>query len=502
MLNIYSPSKIIGLLLGPILFMTILLSPNPEAITISGWHYIASTMFIVTWLIFEPVPIGITSMLPIILYPVTGVMESGEVLKSFANPYIFLFIGGYFIAIALEKHEVHKYIACRILNKIGNKPSRIILAMMVTTYFFSMWMTNTAATMMMLPLSLAIIRSIDKYNHASNDSKDKTLMFAALIICIPYSATIGGMATLVGSPPNMVVASFMHNIFSVDVTFSGWLYFGIPLSLGLLFISYIIITKIIFKTRLQIEYNRDLIDVINKDMSLSKPQVFSLFIFAMTAVLWFLRPMLAMNFEHMQITDEMISIFAAVLLFVLPISIVKGKFLLGKEDMAKVQWPTLMMFGCGMVMSYGLSNTGLLEIIGKYVSLEKEMSELTFIIIVIFSMAIITEFINNTSLTLAIIPLTSAIALTLGFNPLIVGLISSFAISMSFMLPVATPPNSLAYIEGYIETRDFIRAGFLIKICGIVLILVMYHFKFFDIYKVDFELVKKSDMTYIEYPAN
>ncbi|MBN8828027.1 MAG: DASS family sodium-coupled anion symporter [Sphingobacteriia bacterium] len=486
-----SYTKLIGLFLGPLVFTSLMLTPNPDIIPLPVWKFLACTSFMIIWWVFEPVPYAVTALLPAVLYPVTGVLSSYDTFSAYGNPYIFLFMGGFFIAIALEKHNLHSFIAYRAIKVIGFDPSKVVLGMMSATYFLSMWMSNTAACMMMLPIAISIINML---GNTVEDNKYKTNFITSLLLSIPYAATIGGTATVIGSPPNIILASFFAESFEVDISFVKWLYFGIPFSVIMLFAGWIILTKILFRSKFRFDSLDHYIKEEFAEYFLTNSQVKVLVIFLFTIFLWIVRPFLA-NATTFEINDEIIAVFCGLLLFVTPINLTKGKFLLEWKDTEKLPWGILLLFGGGIAISSAINYLEIFKVIGNFVKANGKITQLSFILISVIVIAIITEFINNTALSVSVIPIMAALCIALGFNPLIVSLIATFTLSLSFMLAIATPPNSFVFINDHLNGKDMAKAGFLLKIVGIILIIIFYTSGLFDVYKIDFKVVQQLETT-------
>lgn len=467
--------KNLGLVLGPLLFTLTLLYFHPEGLSKEANAVLASTLWIAIWWILEVVPIAVTALLPIILFPITGAMDLGETTASFGHKYVFLYIGGFILAIAIEKWNLHKRIALNIINIIGTSISRIILGFMVATAFLSMWISNTATTVMMLPIGMAIISQLkDNPNTIENEN---TIFGKALMLAIAYSASIGGIATLIGTPPNLVLAGILEDHFNIELTFSKWIIFGLPISIILLFICWNYLTKFAFKFK-QKEFPGGKKEIKNQIQQLGKisfEEKTVLIVFASTAFLWITRSFLLKPILP-AIDDTIIAIASAVVLFLLPAKTEKKTKILDWESAVKLPWGILLLFGGGLALADGFSTSGLALWIASQISLIEALPLLALLFIIIFAVNFLTEITSNLATTAMLLPVIVPVSLALQVHPytLMVGI--TVAASCAFMLPVATPPNAVVFGSGYLNIPDMMRTGIWMNIVSIIILTILTYY--------------------------
>lgn len=459
--------KKIGLFLGPLLFIIIFGFLEFNELSFNGRAILASTLWVATWWVTEAIPIPITSLLPIILFPLTGGLSISETVKGYSHPLIFLFIGGFIIAIAIEKCNLHKRIALNIISIIGDTKSKIILGVMISSAFLSMWISNTATTVMMLPIGLAVI------NHVNDKSKDFNI---ALMLSIAFSASIGGVATLIGTPPNLVLAANIQEKFGKEIGFLEWMYVGLPFSIILLLILWIYITKIAFNFTdiKKITPDKSIILVELKKlgkMSFNEKVVFVLFI--STILLWLTRKYLQIYISGLN--DSIIALISVFVLFIFPIKKNRVK-LITWNDALKLPWGVLLLFGGGITLANGFSISGLSNWIGIQFYLLKEFNLILVLIIIITCVNFLTEITSNMATTSVVLPILIPLASVLNVNPIILMTGATISASCAYMLPVATPPNAIVFGSDLLKISDMIRVGFWMNIVSIVIITIITYF--------------------------
>lgn len=464
----------IGLFLGPILFFLILFFFNPEGLNDKANAVLASAIWIAIWWITEAVSIEVTALLPIILFPLTNAITLQDTTASYGHKYIFLFMGGFILSIAIEKWNLHKRMALTIIKIVGTNITQIILGFMVATAFLSMWISNTATSVMMLPIGMAIIAQL-KDN--PNTVESENLIFGkALMLAIAYSASIGGMATLIGTPPNLVLAGIVQETYGTEITFSQWFMFGFPVSLVFLALSWLYLTKIAFKFKQKTfpggkeEINKQL-KALGK-ISFEEKLIFLVFI--LTALAWICRSFFLKKFIP-QIDDTIIAILAALLLFLLP-SKEKGKKILVWKDAVKLPWGILILFGGGMALALGFENSGLAVWIGNQMTSLETIPLILLLLILITAVNFLTEITSNLATTAMLLPVLASLAAAIGVHHyyLLVG--ATVAASCAFMLPVATPPNAVVFGSGYLKISDMVKKGIWMNIVSILILTLIIYF--------------------------
>ncbi len=467
MTNIFSHSRHIGFFGGLAIFFTLLLVPEPEGLSEEAWKTAAVTILMGVWWITEAIPISATSLLPIVLFPTLGVTSISAATTPYANPLIFLFMGGFVIAIAMEKWQLHRRIAISILNVVGVKPSSIIFGFIIASAFLSMWVSNTATAIMMLPIAVSILDLVD-----SDDKKGKLNFEIALILSIAYACNIGGMGTLIGTPPNALLAGFLNENYGIEISFLQWMMVGVPLMIISLPIMYFVLTKVAYPIKLkELKGGKDLIkNQLESLGKISNQEKKVAIVFVSAALLWIFRPLIGNIIPGL--SDAGIAILAAVILFMIPSGKKDSEGILIWSDTNKLPWGVLLLFGGGLSMASAISNTGLATWIGAGIGGLNAWPIVLIIIIVIALIVFLTEMTSNTASTAAFLPILASVAIGLGQNPLLLAIPTVFGASCAFMLPVATPPNAIVYGSGKITIPEMAKAGLWLNVIFIGLLSV------------------------------
>ncbi len=461
-------SKNIGLISGPLAFLVVLFLFNPEGLNPRANAILASTIWIAIWWITEAIPIAVTALLPIILFPLTGGLELTETTASFGHKYIFLYIGGFIIAIAIQKWNLHKRIALNIINLIGTNIVNIILGFMIATAFMSMWISNTATSVMMLPIAIAIVAQLsDNPDTVENEN----LNFGkALMLAIAYSASIGGIATLIGTPPNLVLAGVVEETFGYEITFAKWFQFGFPISLILLFLCWKYLTSFAFKFKQKTfpGGREEISKQLNALGKISYEEKLVAVVFAITSLAWISRSFL-LNSIIPAIDDTIIALISALVIFLLPTKN-KERRLLNWEEAVKLPWGILLLFGGGMALAAGFKESGLALWIGNQMTLLDGVSLILLVFILIASVNFLTEITSNLATTAMLLPILYPMSMTIDVHPFILMVSATVAASCAFMLPVATPPNAVVFGSGYLKIPDMVRVGIWMNLLSIILL--------------------------------
>lgn len=471
-------TQMVGLILGPVLFVLTLLFFSPEGLSKEGVAILASTLWVATWWITEAAPIAVTSLLPIVLFPLTGGLTSG-VTNQYGDPTIFLFLGGFVIAIALEKWNLHRRIALNIILLVGTDAKRIVLGFMVATGFLSMWISNSATAMMMMPIALSVITHV---NDALDGKKDTG--FAKMVLLgVAYSASIGGLATLIGTPPNTILAGVAKELFGYEISFAQWMMFGVPISAVLLILTWYYLVRFSFPLSFKhIPGGREVIQEQKRELGkMSFEEKLVAIVFVATALAWIsrtfvLQPLLGKINDSLVINDTVIAIMAAVILFLLPSKAAKNGRLLAWEDAKNLPWGILLLFGGGLAIAKGFKDTGLAQWIGEQLTVLQNVHLLVVILAVIVLVLALTEITSNTATATMMYPIMASLALALGVHPFTLMIAAGVAAASAFMLPVATPPNAVVFGTGYIRITEMAKAGFWVNIIAIILLTVSVYF--------------------------
>lgn len=467
-------SKIVPLIGGPIIFLLILLFLEAEGLSKEANAVLASTLWIAIWWIFEVIPISVTALLPIILFPLTGALEIGETTSSYGHKYVFLYLGGFLLAIAIEKWKLHKRIALTVILLVGTGISRIILGFMAATALMSMWISNTATSVMMLPIGMAIISQIKDH---PNTEEDETSMFGkALMLAIAYSASIGGIATLIGTPPNLVLAGVVEELYGIEITFTQWMKFGLPLSFILLIICWYYLTKIAFKFKFD-EFPGGKKEIQKQLQALGKisyEEKLVLSVFILTALMWITRSFFLVKFIP-QIDDTIIAMFSGIILFLLPSKDGKSS-LISWEDAIKIPWGIILLFGGGLALAAAFQSSGLSVWIAGQLTLLTGIKLIFILLIIITAVNFLTEITSNLATTAMLLPVLAPMAISLEVHPYLLLVSATVAASCAFMLPVATPPNAVVFGSGYLRIPDMVNKGIWMNLISILLVLLFVYF--------------------------
>jgi solute carrier family 13 (sodium-dependent dicarboxylate transporter), member 2/3/5 len=464
--------KSIGIILAPSLFFILLIVPPPENLELAAWRTAAVGLFMAILWITEAVPIPVTALLPIVFFPILGINSIKGATAPYANPLVFLFLGGFIIALGMQKWHLHRRIALNIINVIGMNPKSIIAGFMVATAFLSMWVSNTATTMMMLPIAMSVMQ-VAKDDNSKTEANGPSSFQLALLLGIAYSASIGGLGTLIGTPPNAFMAGFLNETYGYEIGFAKWMLVGIPLVLIGLPLTFYTLTKIVFPIKIKtLKGGHEFIThELKKLGAFSKPEKLIAFVFALVAVLWVMRPILAKHFGGL--SDAGIAIFGAVILFFIPVDFKQKIFLLDWKSAEKLPWGVLLLFGGGLSLASAISSTGLSLWIGNELASISAWPVFLIVLVIAAIIIFLTELTSNTATAAAFLPIMASVAISTGQNPLLFVVPSAVAASCAFMLPVATPPNAIVYGSGKITIPQMAKAGFLLNIIFILIISVM-----------------------------
>ncbi|MCM8569326.1 DASS family sodium-coupled anion symporter [Gramella jeungdoensis] len=463
--------KNIFLALGPVLFLALQSIGGPEGMPDAAYDVLCATIWIALWWVTEAVPIAVTALLPIVLFPLTGALELSTTTASYGHKYIFLYMGGFMLAIAIEKWNLHKRIALHIIKLIGTNVKNIILGFMVATAFLSMWISNTATSVMMLPIGMSIVSQL-KDNPSTAEDENK-IFGKALMLSIAYSASIGGVATLIGTPPNLVFAGYIQEIYNIDITFFQWLKFGLPISVLLLIISWYYLTHVAFNFK-QKEFpggKQEIQKLIAELGPMKREEKIVMSVFIITAFCWITRSFILEKFLP-GIDDTIIAMIAGITLFTIG-SGSEGKRIIKWKEAVKMPWGIILLFGGGMALASGFEVTGLAEWFGLQMTLLQALPLLLLVLIVIFSVNFITELTSNLATTAMLLPILAPIALKLDLNPYMLLVATTVAASCAFMLPVATPPNAVVFGSGYLRIPDMVKTGIWMNLISVLILTVM-----------------------------
>ena len=467
-------SKQVGLYLGPALFFLTLIFFNPPGLNDPSRAVLASSLWIAIWWITEAIPISVTALLPIILFPLSGGMELADTTASYGHKLVFLTMGGFIIAIAIEKWDLHKRIALNIIHYIGTDIKKIILGFMIATAFLSMWISNTATSVMMLPIGIVIIKQLQENPNFSTG--EHNTFAKALMLSIAYSASIGGVSTLIGTPTNMVMAGAISQIYDYEISFLDWFIFGFPLSTLILIFSWYYLTTMAFSFK-ETSFPGGREEILKLREALGKityEQKVISFVFIAAAFCWITKNVILKNIFP-NIDDTIISIFFASLLFLINAR-GKKKKILKWEDTLNLPWGVLLLLGSGMSFAKAVDSSGLSIWVGNQISSFGTLNLFVLVVLLITVVNFLTEIASNMATIAMMLPILAPIALEFDLNPFVLMVAASVSASCAFMLPVATPPNAVVFGSGYLKMPDMVKKGFLLNLTSIVIIALMVYF--------------------------
>ncbi len=474
--------KKVGFFLGPILFvLSLIVLPKISDLSPAAVKVAAVAFLMTIWWITEAIPIPATALLPLALFPGLGVLSAKEASAPYAHHLIFLFMGGFLIAIAMEKWELHRRIALHTIKFVGFSSNRIILGFMIATGFLSMWISNTATTMMMVPIGLAVIKQtvefIEKSNEIDLNTTPPNFKFGtALMLGIAYAASIGGVATIIGTPPNTILVGFVEQTYHFQIKFAQWMVFGVPLATIMLFIAWFYLTR--FSSKPEIERlpgGKELLESELKRLGkMRKAERYVLIVFAVVALLWISR-----GFVHLgpdTIHDATIAMAGAILLFLIPVDWKRGQFVLDWQSAVRLPWDVIFLFGGGLALAKGFSESGLAKWIGTQLSILHGLNLVLIIFLVIVLSMLLTEVTSNTATAAIIIPVMGSVALAMHVHPFLMIIPAGVAASYAFMLPVATPPNAIVFGSKYLTIPQMAKIGVVLNLIGALLITFLVRF--------------------------
>lgn len=462
----------IGFALGPLAFAFLLLAPAPDGLPPEAQAVAASTAWVAVWWVTEAIPIPATSLLPVVLYPLTGARTVAETTPSYAHPVIFLFLGGFFLAVAMQRWNLHRRIALRIVVAVGTRPTRLIAGFTLATAFLSMWVSNTATVMMMVPIAVAVVGQTAL--PGDGESVDNPFGLA-LMLCIAYGASVGGVATLIGSPPNVIFAGQARELVGVDVSFLDWMYYGVPVAaLGLIAV-YVWVVHV--SVRPDAEDIQTSTAEIEREIQALGPtstqERLVLLVFAGMAAGWIGSGALD-NAGVLTVpadVDSVVAILGALALFSIP-TYDDGErtFLLDWRHAVRIPWGVVLLFGGGLAIASGFSETGLASYIGGLLTGLAGLEVAVVVIAVVALTITLTEVTSNTATTAMLMPVLAGVAVGVGVHPVGLMIAAATAASFAFMLPVATPPNAVVFGSGYVSIPQMARTGVGLNVVGVVLI--------------------------------
>jgi len=461
----------IGLIAGPLLLLVMLMLPPPGSLTPNAWAVAAVTALMVVWWITEALPVAATALLPIVAFPLLGVAEVQDATAPYAHPLIFLFLGGFLIAKAVERWNLHRRLALSILRAVGAAPHRLIGGFMAATALLSMWLSNTATTIMMVPIALAVVRLLETGEEREGVMRGDGFGLA-LLLGIAYAASLGGLGTLIGTPPNALLAAFLAERYGIVIGFAQWMMLGVPLAAVLLLLTWLLLTRFAFRVARQpIAGAAETISRQLQDLGRPRREErLVALVFAAVALLWITRPLLNGLLPGLQLSDPVVAMLGGLVLFVVPTDLRSGTFLLNWQSAKELPWGVLLLFGGGLSLASAIQSSGLAGWIGEVLAGCAGWPPLALVLLVTAVVVFLTEVTSNTATASVFIPIAATLGACISEDPMIFAVPVALAASCAFMMPVATPPNAIVYASGKVRIPQMARAGFLLNLICILVI--------------------------------
>lgn len=482
----------IGLIAGPLLagvvFLLIPAAETPEAaaahhaLTLPGRATAALMVWMAIWWLTAPIDLAVTALLPLVVLPLAGLdgasaqSQFAIAASPYADPFIVFFLGGFMLSLAMERWRLHRRIALVALRLVGARPTAIVAGFMAISAVMSMWVSNTATTVMMLPVALSVIQLADRDGSASADPRRANFP-TCLLLCLAYAASIGGVGTIIGTPPNLILAGFLQTQYGITVSFVRWLAVGLPLVVVFTPLAWLLMTRVIYPlAREPIAGGHALI--VEEHRKLGKPsrgELAVFIIFMLTALSWIMRPLLQrIAIAGVQplanLTDAGIAVIATVALFVVPVSIKSRTFVLDWDTAKRLPWGILILFGGGLSLGAAVKQNGVADLIGVQAAQLAGLPGLMVVVIVTATVFLLTQLTSNTATTATLLPILAGMAPALGIHPVLLLIPATVAASCAFMMPVATPPNAIILSSGQVTVAQMCRAGAWLTVIGLILI--------------------------------
>ena len=461
--------RLAGLLIGIAMFVALLALPPPDGLAVAPWRVAAVASLLAIFWLTEAVPIAVTALLPVVLFPTLGVQSVSAATAPYGDPIVFLFLGGFVIALAIERWNLHRRIALTVLSYVGAREDRQIAGFMIATGGLSMWVSNTATVALMLPVALAIVPRDER---GALDPAKRSFA-TALMLSVAYGASCGGLMTLIGTPPNALLAGFMRSTYDVDIGFGQWLAIGIPVGLVMGVFTWWLLTRALYSIgRAELPGARAAIGAQLAAMgraTVAEKRV--ALVFATTALLWIFRPLLAGAVPQLQLSDTTIAIAASLAFFFIPNGMERDRYLLTWQYVERLPWGVLLLFGGGLSLANAVADSGLAAWIGSELSGLQALPVVVLVLAVTVLLVFLTELTSNTATAATFLPVVAALAVSLGQSPLLFAVPAVLGVSLAFMLPVATPPNAIVFGSGFVTIPQMVWAGLWLNLFGIVVIM-------------------------------
>jgi len=466
-----SRHQVIGLFLGPAIALLMMLADAPADLSAAGWRTASAGVLMAIWWATEAVPIAVTALLPIVLFPLLGIKELPDTVTPYSNKVIYLFLGGFIVAFAMQRWNLHRRIALSILERVGSNGRSLVGGFMLASAILSMWVMNTSTTMMLLPIAVSIISVVHNNVDGLNEDDKKNFQYA-LLLGVAYGATIGGMSTLIGTAPNAMFASFMQTTYGVEIDFARWMLVGVPLSALMLPMAWLALTRWVFNVDFKTSgEGRAALHRMKQEMGpITVPEKRIAIVFVLMALTWITRRLLVQLPGLSALDDSIIAMAGAISLFLIPSGDKSDRLLLRWQYAEQLPWGVLILFGGGLALASAVADTGLAHWLGGNLQTLGMLPVAVLVVIAATMIIFLTELTSNIATTATFLPVVGAIAIESGIDPIVLTVPVTFAASCAFMLPVATPPNAIVFGSGMLTIPKMIRAGMMLNLFGIVLV--------------------------------
>lgn len=459
------PVRLLAVVAGPLVAAALLLLPPPGGLSVPAWNVVAITAWIVIWWLTEAIPIPATALIPIPFFPALGIVDLKTIAASYSHPLLLMFLGGFMLAAAMERSGLHRRIALNIINLVGTSPAMIIAGFMLATAILSMWISNTATTLMMFSVALPVIQL---HKETASDGPQLRNFSVALMLAIAYSASIGGVGTPIGTPPNALLISILQDSYKIQIDFATWMMFGVPVVLLMLPITWTVLTKFLFpvaQTGMS-SAGKTVASQLSELGAMRRDETLVLCVFLLAAFGWLFGKAIAKSFG-IPFSDTAVAILAALLLFAVPHRLDKPEFLMDWEATRNVPWGVLIMLGGGLAIATAFASSGLAQAIGASMSGMSQYSLWVFVLTATALIVFLTEITSNTASAATFLPILGAIAVGIGYDPRSLMIPVTLGASMAFMMPVATAPNAIVFAHEDVHITDMVRTGIWLNIMSI-----------------------------------
>lgn len=456
----------VGLMLGPIVFILLVLTDKPDAINQDAWHVVAIAALMAVWWATEAIPVPATSMVPLVLLPMMGISSAREASNPYTDPVIFLLLGGFIAAMAMQRWGLHRRIALNILARVGGHPASLIGGFMIASAVLSMWISNTATTLMMVPIALSVAETV------LGDKVFEHRFTIALLIGCAWASSIGGLGTIIGTPPNAFVVAFMEQEAGISISFLDWMLFGVPVVLVMVPAAWIVLTKIVFPLKKDEAMGGDAVikEQVGALPKMSTAEMRVSLVFAAMAISWISVETVKKLDGFEGFSNMVVAIAGALAMFLIPAKTKNRDRLLDWESAVKLPWGVILLFGGGLTLAAAIKKTGLAIWIGESMSALATAPLILLILAVVGLVIFLTELTSNTATTAALVPVLAAVAAVGNIDPMMLAAPTAMAASCAFMLPVATAPNAVIYSSGHVSIPTMARAGLWLNVIGTFLV--------------------------------